>query len=112
LLFGVDAAGLWQASRGVLDDRFRRGRPCRSGGRGERAEASEGGGELLGPGPGGGQSQGGGAGVEGETGGDVQQAVAQAFGFGGGEFAGQEQSGSSRGGRARGVRSRATLGCG
>ena len=50
--------------------------------------------------------QGRGAGVEGEAGGDVQQAVAQAFGFGFGELAGRAAVvGSRRSGRARAARS-------
>jgi hypothetical protein len=50
------------------------------------------GGELVGPRPRGREMQGRGAGVKGEAGGDVQQLVAPALGFGLGELAGQEQS--------------------
>ena len=45
----------------------------------------------CGPGPGGLEAQRRGAGVEREAGGDVQQSVAQAFGFGVGELAGEQQ---------------------
>ena len=54
-------------------------------------------GELIGPGPRGREMQAGGAGVEGsQSGGDVQKAVAQALGFGGGELAGQAAAVGSR----------------
>jgi hypothetical protein len=55
-------------------------------------EALERGGEFAGPGPRALDAQGGGAGVERETGGDVEESVAQAFGFGFGEFAGQQEA--------------------
>ena len=63
-----------------------------SGWRGERFERGECGGEVGGPGPGALQAQAGAAGVERETTGDVQEPVAQAFGFGPVELAGEQQA--------------------
>src|SRR4051812_24502878 len=53
----------------------------------QRCEAGEGGGQLVGPGPCAWQAQRRAAGVEGETGGGVQQPVAQRLGFAAGELA-------------------------
>ena len=66
--------------------------PAGSGRGGKRGQVLERGGESAGPGPGGWEAQCCGAGVEREASGDVQQAVAQAFGFGSGELAGEQQS--------------------
>src|SRR4051812_27959993 len=63
-----------------------------SGGVGECFEPVQGGGELGGPGPAGLEVQAGAAGMEGEPGGDVQQPVSEAFGFGVGELAGEQQT--------------------
>ena len=92
----VGAAVLWARFAG----RVRRaggvgvagGRPGGSDWRGKRCQARERVGELLGPWPCDGESEGGRSRMEGESSGDVQKPVAQAFGFGGGEFAAEQQS--------------------
>jgi hypothetical protein len=57
-----------------------------AGGRWQRRQAGEGGGQRVGPGPGALQAQGRAAGVEGQSGGGVQQPVAQRLGFADGEL--------------------------
>jgi hypothetical protein len=68
-------------------DRFR----ASAGGRCERPQTRERCDELSGPRPVGLDTQVGLAGVEGEAGGDVEQPIAKAFGFGEGEIAGEQQ---------------------